>query len=226
MGNTSTANGDSHAPINMVVIISGSGSNLQAIIDQIAGNVLNARIAAVISNKADAYGLVRAEKHNLSTEVIDHTAFDQRQGFDDMLSSVIDLYLPDLIVLAGFMRILTPEFVNRYHGKMINIHPSLLPKHKGINTHQRALDAGDQEHGCTIHFVTEELDGGPMIMQGSLAIKPDETVEHLSNRVQQIEHIAYPAVVNLFAERRIRLEQNTVILDGEPLKEPIIYQHQ
>lgn len=212
------------APINLVVIISGSGTNLQAIIDQIACGELNARIAAVISNKKNAYGLTRAQAYNLSTEVIEHKAFDSRESFDEMLASIVDLYAPDLVVLAGFMRILTPAFVNRYHGKMLNIHPSLLPKFKGINTHQRAIDANETEHGSSIHFVTEELDGGSLVLQAKLDVTANETVDKLAQRVQKMEHIVYPAVINWFAEGRLTLQNNTVHFDNEPLKAPIIYQ--
>lgn len=208
-------------PINIVVLISGSGSNLQAIIDHIAHGDLPARIAAVISNRADAYGLVRAQAAGLSTEVIDHTAFESREAFDKMLASVIDLYQPDLIVLAGFMRILTAEFVKHYQGRMINIHPSLLPKYKGINTHQRVLEAGDKEHGVSVHFVTPELDGGPIIIQAFVNVAYDDTAETLAKRVQTQEHIIYPAVVKWFAQGRIALCTEGVTLDGELLQQPI-----
>lgn len=213
-------------PINIVVIISGSGTNLQAIIDQIACGELNARIAAVISNKKDAYGLTRAEANNLSTEIIDHKAFDSRESFDEMLASIIDLYSPDLIVLAGFMRILTPAFVNRYHGKMLNVHPSLLPKYKGVNTHQRVLDANEAEHGSSIHFVTEELDGGPVVLQATLDVAETKNVDELTQRVQNMEYIVYPAVINWFAEGRLKLIDNKVLFDDEPLATPIIYREQ
>lgn len=208
-------------PINIVVLISGNGSNLQAIIEHIAHGDLPARIAAVISNRADAYGLVRAQAAGLSTEVIDHTAFESREAFDKMLASVIDLYQPDLIVLAGFMRILTAEFVKHYQGRMINIHPSLLPKYKGINTHQRVIEAGDKEHGVSVHFVTPELDGGPLIIQAFINVAYDDTAETLAKRVQSQEHIIYPAVVKWFAQGRIAYSSEGVTLDGELLPQPI-----
>jgi phosphoribosylglycinamide formyltransferase-1 len=208
-------------PISIVVLISGGGSNLQAIIDEIAAGRVNARIAAVISNKAQAYGLVRAEKAGLSTEVIDHTAFESREAFDEMLASVIDIYQPDLVVLAGFMRILTAGFVEHYQGEMLNIHPSLLPKYRGINTHQRALEAGDKEHGLSIHFVTPELDGGPVILQAYVDILSEDTADVLANRVLEQEHVVYPMVIDWFARGRVSLLDNQIIFDGIHLEEPI-----
>ena len=148
-------------PCNVVVLISGSGSNLQALIDSIAHDGNPARIAAVICNRAGAYGLERAKQAGIATSLLDHKQFDGREAFDAALIQAIDAHQPDLVVLAGFMRILTPGFVQHYAGRLLNIHPSLLPKHKGLHTHQRALEAGDREHGCSVHFVTEELDGGP-----------------------------------------------------------------
>lgn len=213
-------------PISIVVLISGSGSNLQAIIDEIAVGRVNARIAAVISNKAQAYGLVRAEQVGLSTEVIDHTAFESREAFDQMLASVIDIYQPDLVVLAGFMRILTTEFVEHYQGRMLNIHPSLLPKYRGINTHQRVLEAGDNEHGLSIHFVTPELDGGPVILQAYVDVLPDDTAESLASRVLEHEHVVYPRVIDWYANNRLYLDDNKVIFDGEELKDPIEHRPQ
>jgi phosphoribosylglycinamide formyltransferase-1 len=208
-------------PISIVVLISGSGSNLQAIIDEVAAGRVNARIAAVVSNKAQAYGLVRAEQAGLSTEVIDHTAFESREAFDQMLASVIDIYQPDLVVLAGFMRILTADFVEHYQGKMINIHPSLLPKYRGINTHQRAIEAGDREHGLSIHFVTPELDGGPVILQAYVDVLSDDTVDSLAARVLEHEHVVYPRVIDWYATKRLYLDGNKVIFDGDELIDPI-----
>ncbi|MDP3366035.1 MAG: phosphoribosylglycinamide formyltransferase, partial [Pseudomonas sp.] len=147
-------------PCNVVVLISGSGSNLQALIDSVAHDGNPARIAAVICNRAGAYGLERAKQAGIATELLDHKQFDGREAFDAALIQAIDAHQPDLVVLAGFMRILTPGFVQHYAGRLLNIHPSLLPKHKGLHTHQRAIEAGDSEPGCSVHFVTEELDGG------------------------------------------------------------------
>ena len=168
------------APCPTVVLISGSGSNLQALIEGQQADTLNISIQAVISNKAEAYGLKRAAKANIPSVIIDHKAYDDRHSFDAALRETIDTYQPSLIVLAGFMRILTPEFVRHYSGRMLNIHPSLLPKYQGLNTHQRALDAGDDSHGATVHFVTEELDGGTPsdleLVESTVASRAAETM--------------------------------------------------
>jgi phosphoribosylglycinamide formyltransferase-1 len=204
-------------PCNVVVLISGSGSNLQALIDSVAQDGNPARIAAVISNRADAYGLQRAKQAGIATELLDHKQFDGREAFDAALIQAIDAHQPDLVVLAGFMRILTPGFVQHYAGRLLNIHPSLLPKYKGLHTHQRALEAGDGEHGCSVHFVTEELDGGPLVVQAVLPVMADDTAESLANRVHQQEHKIYPLAVRWFAEGRLRLGAQGAMLDGEPL---------
>ena len=202
---------------NVVVLISGSGSNLQALIDSVARGENPARIAAVISNRADAYGLQRAKQAGIATELLDHKQFDGREAFDAALIQAIDAHQPDLVVLAGFMRILTPGFVQHYAGRLLNIHPSLLPRHKGLHTHQRALEAGDSEHGCSVHFVTEELDGGPLVVQAVLPVMADDTAESLASRVHQQEHQIYPLAVRWFAEGRLRLGAQGAMLDGEPL---------
>ncbi|MDH1441297.1 phosphoribosylglycinamide formyltransferase [Pseudomonas sp. GD03721] len=204
-------------PCNVVVLISGSGSNLQALIDSIAHDGNPARIAAVICNRADAYGLQRAKQAGIATELLDHKQFDGREAFDTALIQAIDAHQPDLVVLAGFMRILTPGFVQHYAGRLLNIHPSLLPKHKGLHTHQRALEAGDSEHGCSVHFVTEELDGGPRVIQAVLPVMADDTAESLASRVHQQEHLIYPLAVRWFAEGRLRLGAQGAMLDDQPL---------
>ncbi|AEB59306.1 phosphoribosylglycinamide formyltransferase [Ectopseudomonas mendocina] len=204
-------------PCNVVVLISGSGSNLQALIDSVAHDGNPARIAAVISNRADAYGLQRAKQAGIATELLDHKQFDGREAFDAALIQAIDAHQPDLVVLAGFMRILTPGFVQHYAGRLLNIHPSLLPKYKGLHTHQRALEAGDGEHGCSVHFVTEELDGGPLVVQAVLPVMADDTAESLASRVHQQEHHIYPLAVRWFAEGRLRLDAQGAMLDGQPL---------
>ena len=204
-------------PCNVVILISGSGSNLQALIDSVAHDGNPARITAVICNRADAYGLERAKQAGIATGLLDHKQFDGREAFDAALIQTIDAHQPDLVVLAGFMRILTPGFVQHYAGRLLNIHPSLLPKHKGLHTHQRALEAGDTEHGCSVHFVTEELDGGPLVVQAVLPIKADDTAESLARRVHQQEHQIYPLAVRWFAEGRLRLGAQGAMLDGQPL---------
>ena len=200
----------------VVVLISGSGSNLQALIDrQDADNP--ARIGAVISNRADAYGLVRAQNAGIPTAVLDHKAFAGREAFDAALIETIDAYRPDLVVLAGFMRILTPAFVQHYQGRLLNIHPSLLPKYKGLHTHQRALEAGDAEHGCSVHFVTEELDGGPLVVQAVVPVMADDTPETLAERVHAAEHQIYPLAMHWFAQGRLQLNERGCQLDGQLL---------
>ena len=203
-------------PCNIVVLISGSGSNLQAIMDDLA-NHPRARISAVISNRADAYGLLRAEKAGITTHVLNHKDFADRLAFDTALIQVIDQHQPNLVVLAGFMRILTPEFTRHYAQRLLNIHPSLLPKYKGLNTHQRAIAAGDQEHGCSVHFVTEELDGGPVVIQAVLPITADDNAEQLAQRVHALEHQIYPLAVRWFAEGRLQLNPQGAMLDGQVL---------
>ena len=192
------------SPIRLVVLISGNGSNLHAIIDNIANQNLPAQIVAVISNKADAYGLERAKKAGIEQHVLSHKGFSDRQQYDLALKNLIDGYQPDLIILAGFMRILSNEFVEHYLHKMMNIHPSLLPKYKGLNTHQRVIDAGDKEHGCSVHFVTPELDDGPVILQAKVKIEDNDTAETLAERVHQQEHLIYPEAIRLFAENKIK----------------------
>jgi phosphoribosylglycinamide formyltransferase-1 len=204
-------------PCNVVVLISGSGSNLQALIDSIAHDGNPARISAVISNRADAYGLQRAQDAGITSVVLDHKQFDGREAFDAALIETIDAFEPHLVVLAGFMRILTPGFVRHYAGRLLNIHPSLLPKYKGLHTHQRALEAGDSEHGCSVHFVTEELDGGPLVVQAVIRVQSHDSPTSLAQRVHQQEHQIYPLAVRWFAEGRLRLDEQGAVLDGQPL---------
>jgi phosphoribosylglycinamide formyltransferase-1 len=179
----------------IVVLISGSGSNLQSIID--AG--LPVEIRAVISNRADAYGLTRAEQAGIPFAVLDHKNFPDRESYDAALQALIDSYEPKLLVLAGFMRILGDDFVRHYEGRMMNIHPSLLPKYRGLNTHARAIEAGDKEAGCSVHFVTPELDAGPIIAQARVPIHEDDTPETLAARVLDQEHRIYPEAIRRFA---------------------------
>jgi len=196
-----------------VVLISGNGSNLQAIID--AGFASDIR--AVISNKADAYGLVRAQAANIPTAILSHKDFGSRELYDAALAKLISNYNPQLIILAGFMRILSHAFVKQFAGKIINIHPSLLPKYPGLNTHARVLSAKDSHHGVSVHFVTEALDGGPLIAQTSLNISPQDTVHTLQERVHTLEHKIYPQVLKLFKEKRIQLIDSQVFIDNKAI---------
>ncbi|WP_308368180.1 MULTISPECIES: phosphoribosylglycinamide formyltransferase [unclassified Microbulbifer] len=200
----------------VAVLISGSGSNLQALIDA-AGERAGFSVCAVISNRPGAYGLVRAAEAGIPASVVDHRDYPDRESFDSALMAEIDRHTPDLVVLAGFMRILTPEFVRHYSGRLLNIHPSLLPKYQGLHTHQRALEAGDSDHGATVHFVTEELDGGPAIVQALVPVQAGDSAELLAKRVQLQEHKIYPLTVTWFAQGRLRMVEDRSELDGELL---------
>ena len=202
---------------DVVVLLSGTGSNLQALIDSNDIKDSPAKIRAVISNRADAYGLQRAKDAGIDTRVLDHKAFEGREAFDAALIKVIDEFKPKLVVLAGFMRILSAEFVRHYQGRLLNIHPSLLPKYKGLHTHQRALEAGDGEHGCSVHFVTEELDGGPLVVQAVIPVESDDSPHSLAQRVHAQEHRIYPLAVRWFAEGRLSLDEQGALLDGQLL---------
>ncbi|PSV28525.1 MULTISPECIES: phosphoribosylglycinamide formyltransferase [unclassified Photobacterium] len=201
---------------NIVVLISGSGSNLQAIIDACsAGLIKNSQITAVISNKENAYGLERARNANIEAIHIAPNQYADREQYDEALADCIEQFKPDVVILAGFMRILSADFVRRFKGKMLNIHPSLLPKYPGLNTHQRAMDAGDDVHGTSVHFVTEELDGGPVILQARVPIFDNDTVEEVTARVQKQEHAIYPLVTQWLAENRLTMSSDgKAILDG------------
>lgn len=189
----------------IVVLISGSGSNLQAIVDSCQSGAITGEVVGVISNRPDVYGLERAQHAGIPHCVLDHKSYDSREAYDLSLGDKIDEFSPDLVVLAGFMRILTPEFVQRYQGRMLNIHPSLLPKYQGLNTHQRAIDAGDDVHGVSVHFVTEELDGGPVILQAKVPVFDDDVSDDLAARVHQQEHRIYPLVVEWFCRNRLSM---------------------
>ena len=202
---------------DVVVLLSGTGSNLQALIDSDDVKASPANIRAVISNRADAYGLQRAKDAGIDTRVLDHKAFEGREAFDAALIEVIDTFKPQLVILAGFMRILSADFVRHYQGRLLNIHPSLLPKYKGLHTHQRALDAGDREHGCSVHFVTEELDGGPLVVQAVIPVESDDSPHSLAQRVHTQEHRIYPLAVRWFAEGRLSLDEQGALLDGQLL---------
>lgn len=201
------------------VLISGNGSNLQAIIDEIKGGRLNAKISGVISNRPNAYGLERAKEAGIEAVCLDHTNFDTRESYDEALKAQIDAFGADCVVLAGFMRILTPEFVDSFAGKLVNIHPSLLPKYKGLSTHQRAIDNGDKEHGVSVHFVTPELDGGPVIIQSRVPVFDEDTASDLAERVQEQERRIYPLVLSWFSAGRLSMRNNKAVLDEQELPE-------
>lgn len=204
---------------SIVVLVSGNGSNLQAIIDDIAQHKINAQIAAVIANQETAYGLTRAENAGIPAIYIDHKSFASREEYDAKMASCIDAYNPNLIVLAGFMRILTPSFVEHFQGRMLNIHPSLLPKYKGLHTHQRAIEAKDTEHGASVHFVTPELDGGPVVLQSKVPVFEQQNEQELAERVQQQERQMYPLVIKWFCEDRLKMVNNRAVLDNQILSE-------
>ena len=213
---------EQHRQIEVIVLISGRGSTLQAILDQARSGALPARIAAVISNRPGAAGLERARRAGVATAALDHTRFAERAGFDRALLECLDRYRPDLIVLAGFMRILGPELVARYQGRMLNIHPSLLPKYPGLDTHRRALRAGEQVHGASVHFVTEALDGGPVAIQARVPVLAGDDEDRLAARVLAREHLIYPLAIRWFAEGRLRMEDGHAVLDGRPLNRPYV----
>ncbi|EOW6645794.1 phosphoribosylglycinamide formyltransferase [Cronobacter muytjensii] len=201
----------------IVVLISGSGSNLQAIIDACAQKKIHGVISAVFSNKADAFGLERAREANIPAHALSAGAFASRDAFDRELMQEIDAYAPDLVVLAGYMRILSPAFVAHYEGQLLNIHPSLLPKYPGLHTHRQALANGDDEHGTSVHFVTDELDGGPVILQARVPVFPGDSEEDVTARVQAQEHAIYPLVVSWFVDGRLAMREGRAWLDGHPL---------
>lgn len=205
-------------PLPIVVLISGGGTNLQSIIDA-ARDDLPVAIRAVISSRAGAFGLERAHRAGIHTEVLDPGGYPDRERYDAALADLIDRFQPGLVVLAGFMRILTPALVRRYQGRLMNIHPSLLPKYRGLNTHARALEAGEAEHGASVHFVTPELDSGPVIIQARVPVHPGDDAETLAARVLEQEHRIYPQAIRWFAEGRLELRDGVAYLDGEPVRE-------
>ncbi len=208
---------------SIVVLISGNGSNLQALIDAQSQGLFNGEIKAVISNKPNVYGLERAEMANIDAVCVDHTEFSDKAGFEAELIKIIDAYKADLVILAGFMRILSSDLVQHYLGKIINIHPSLLPKYKGLHTHRQVLENGDKEHGTSVHFVTAELDGGPIIAQRRVKVDENDTEQTLVEKIQQQEHQLYPEVVAWFCAERLifKLSEDSAaaraIFDGKIL---------
>nr|VFJ88139.1 MAG: phosphoribosylglycinamide formyltransferase-1 [Candidatus Kentron sp. LFY] len=203
-------------PFPIVVLISGRGSNLQAIIDA-ARRDLPVTIRAVISNERDALGLARARQAGIATAVLEHRSFPTRDAFDEKLTAMIEGFAPRLVVLAGFMRVLTPAFVQHFRGRLINIHPSLLPQLPGLHTHERAIEQGRKEHGATVHFVTEEVDGGPVIIQARVPVLPGDTPALLAERVLEQEHRIFPQAIQWFVAGRLRVREGRVWLDGVPV---------
>ena len=204
------------------VLISGRGSNMLALAGAVADGRIAGRIVAVISDRADAAGLAAARRLGLFAEVIEPARGGGRAAMGAALTMALERHGAKLVVLAGFMRILDAGFVRYWQGRLLNIHPSLLPAHRGLHTHRRVLEAGDRRHGCTVHFVTEELDAGPAVIQGRLAVRPGDTEESLSARVQQLEHIIYPRAVGWFAAGRLGWKDGRAMLDGRPLESPVI----
>ena len=198
---------------SIIILISGRGSNMEAIV---RAAIPGARIAAVISNRPQAGGLAFAARHGIATQVVDHTAFADRAAFDAALAEAIDAHAPELVVLAGFMRVLTDDFVRRYEGRMINIHPSLLPAFTGLHTHRRALEAGVKVHGATVHYVTPELDVGPVIVQAAVPVLPDDDEDELAARVLTQEHRIFPQAVRWIVGDRVRLDAGRVVVHGAP----------
>ena len=205
----------------VVVLLSGSGSNFAAIAAAARAGTLPIELRAAVSDRPAAFGLERARSLGIPAEAVPVAGFPDRAAHDAALAARIDAYRPALVVCAGYMRIFTPAFVARYADRMLNIHPSLLPEFRGLDTHRRALAAGVHRHGCSVHFVTDELDGGPLVAQAPVPVLPGDTVETLSARVHRAEHKLYPTVIDWFARGRLRSSGGRVMLDGQPLATPI-----
>lgn len=210
---------------SLVVLISGSGSNLQAIIDAINNHQLHAEIKAVISNQATAAGLKRAEKAGIPTHVVDHKLFPDRELFDQAMIQIIDQMKPDLVLLAGFMRILSKVFIEHYQQRLMNIHPSLLPKYKGLNTHRQAIENHDKLHGASVHYVSYELDSGPIVIQAEIPVLATDTVETLTQRVLVEEHRIYPMAIQMHIEGRLRFNGDSLQLDNRPLVKALTWKN-
>jgi phosphoribosylglycinamide formyltransferase 1 len=206
----------------LAIVISGRGSNMAAIAQACARGMIGARVVRVIADRPDAGGIAVAHSLGLQTTVVAARDFADRAAFEQALGAAIDASGAGLVILAGFMKILSPEFAQRYAGAMLNIHPSLLPKFPGLHTHQRVLEAGDREHGASVHFVTGELDAGPVVLQARVPVLPDDTAGRLSARVQQQEYIIYPEAIGLIAAGRLRLAEGKPYLDGQPLGQPLV----
>ena len=210
----------------VAILISGNGTNLQAFIDAVGAGALDIHLAVVLSNQPDAFGLSRARDAGIPTECVQTEDYPDRESFDLAMIETLDTYQVDLVILAGFMRILSNVFVRHFAGRVLNIHPALLPKYPGLNTHQRAIEAGDKWHGSTVHFVTEELDGGPRVIQGRVSVQTDDTASLLSARVQALEHKIYPQAAALYASGRLEYRGGDTWLDGAKLEEPVQWQNE
>ncbi len=209
-------------PCKLAVLISGSGSNLQALIDAAFSSTAPFSVVGVISDQPDAYGLTRAAAAGIPTTVVTRASVASRAAFDAALADAVDALQPDLVILAGFMRIIGGRLIDDYAGRMLNIHPALLPKYKGLHTHQRCLDNGDPTHGSTVHFVTAELDGGPPVVQAVLNVSSQDNSASLAKRVLSLEHVIFPLATSWFAEGRLRLVDGQALLDGKVLNEPVV----
>ena len=217
----SSADGGAPSRLPVVILISGAGTNMLRLTELAQRGELPIDIRAVVSDRSDAKGLSAASSLGIPIRTLNPKAFADREHFDVALAELIESYSPQLVVLAGFMRILSAAFVQRFTGRLLNIHPSLLPKYRGLHTHQRALEAGDSEHGVSVHFVTEELDGGPVVIQARVPVLPDDTEAALAARVQKQEHQIYPEAVRWFADGRLKYAQGKAVLDGQELVAPV-----
>lgn len=210
----------------IAVVISGQGRNLQALIDHCRAGSIEGRIVEVLSNRADAAGLARAAEAGIRTQIVPHQQFATRDAFDSALAAALRHHQPDIVVLAGFMRVLGAAFIDEFHGRLLNIHPSLLPKYPGLKTHERALAAGDAEHGASVHFVTPQVDGGPVAVQGALSVRREDTPQTLAERVmQEVELKIYPQAVAWMARGALRLAGDRVMFEGAPLSKPLSMQN-
>jgi phosphoribosylglycinamide formyltransferase 1 len=208
-------------PTPIAILISGRGSNMRVIAERAVAGSLPVDVRVVVSDQPVAEGLQAAAAMNIETRVLQPRDFADRAAYDRALVELLAQYQPKLIVLAGFMRILTPHFIGAFAGRILNVHPSLLPKYRGLHTHRRALEAGESVHGVSVHFVTEELDGGPVVLQAEVPVLPDDTETALSARVQQSEHRIYPLAIDWFARGRLQLQAGRAWLDGQPLDAPV-----